>query len=146
MPTAPRPEGVLHLKSKTLFSRKHRRFVAIDASCLSTFRCDENDIAVLKTRKDLPFSYVESMKLDGDHIVVKRRKPWRHAVVLFCESDAAARLWADALQTRLDAFLARARARLVRPDELRCPPPPRPPSRRSASLPPAAPPEHSRIT
>lgn len=70
MPAAPRPEGVLFLRSQSLFARKHRRFVAIDAACLSTFRCDEHDRAIAETRKDLPFEYVESMQRDGDHLVV----------------------------------------------------------------------------
>ncbi|KAH8046542.1 hypothetical protein JL722_13601 [Aureococcus anophagefferens] len=61
----PRPEGVLMMRSKSFFARRHRRFVAISQGGLSTFRCDEHDIAILETRKDLPFEYVESMVLDG---------------------------------------------------------------------------------
>lgn len=120
------------MKSKALFARRHRRFVAISQGGLSTFRCDGNDIAILETRKDLPFDYVESMTREGKLFIVRRLKPWRHAVIFYCESEDAARLWADALQTRLDAFRAKARTHLKQPSQIavdgdpepRLPPPP----------------------
>ena len=65
----PRPEGVLSMKARSLFARKHRRFVAISQGGLSTFKLQKpEDIAVLETRKDSPFDYVEGLRLD----VVKR--------------------------------------------------------------------------
>ena len=139
----PRPEGVLMMRSKSFFARRHRRFVAISQGGLSTFRCDEHDIAILETRKDLPFEYVESMVLDGRRFEVRRLKPWRHAVTFYCESDDAARLWADAFQSRLDAFRAKARSQLrsapddfaVEGDE-----PPRPPGAPEAAVSPPKPP------
>ena len=79
----PRPEGVLMMRSKAFFARKHRRFVAISQGGLSTFRCDEHDIAILETRKDLPFEYVETLVLVGSQFEVRRRKPWRHAVIFY---------------------------------------------------------------
>ena len=62
----PRPEGVLSMKARSLFARKHRRFVAISQGGLSTFKLQKpEDIAVLETRKDLPFDYVEGVRLDA---------------------------------------------------------------------------------
>ena len=91
----PRPEGVLSMKARSLFARKHRRFVAISQGGLSTFKLQKpEDIAVLETRKDLPFDYVEGVRLDGSRFVVKRRKPWRSDVVFYCATAPAARAWA----------------------------------------------------
>ena len=106
----PRPEGVLSMKARSLFERKHRRFVAISQGGLSTFKLQKpEDIAVLETRKDLPFDYVEGVRLDGSRFVVKRRKPWRSDVVFYCATAPAARAWAEALRSRLDAFRNKAR-------------------------------------
>ena len=106
----PRPEGVLSMKARSLFARKHRRFVAISQGGLSTFKLQKpEDIAVLETRKDLPFDYVEGVRLDGSRFVVKRRKPWRSDVVFYCATAPAARAWAEALRSRLDAFRNKAR-------------------------------------
>ena len=105
------------MRSKAFFARKHRRFVAISQGGLSTFRCDEHDIAILETRKDLPFEYVETLVLGGSPFEVRRRKPWRHAVTFYCESEDAARLWADAFQSRLQAFRARAETQLRQPED-----------------------------
>ena len=106
----PRPEGVLSMKARSLFARKHRRFVAISQGGLSTFKLQKpEDIAVLETRKDLPFDYVEGVRLDGSRLVVRRRKPWRSDVVFYCATAPAARAWAEALRSRLDAFRNKAR-------------------------------------
>ena len=106
----PRPEGVLSMKARSLFARKHRRFVAISQGGLSTFKLQKpEDIAVLETRKDLPFDYVEGVRLDGSRFVVRRRKPWRSDVVFYCATAPAARAWAEALRSRLDAFRNKAR-------------------------------------
>ena len=106
----PRPEGVLSMKARSLFARKHRRFVAISQGGLSTFKLQKpEDIAVLETRKDLPFDYVEGVRLDGSRFVVKRRKPWRSDVVFYCATAPAARAWAEAPRSRLDAFRNKAR-------------------------------------
>ena len=109
-PKMPRPEGVLSMKARSLFARKHRRFVAISQGGLSTFKLQKpEDIAVLETRKDLPFDYVEGVRLDGSRFVVRRRKPWRSDVVFYCATAPAARAWAEALRSRLDAFRNKAR-------------------------------------
>ena len=106
----PRPEGVLSMKARSLFARKHRRFVAISQGGLSTFKLQTpEDIAVLATRKDLPFDYVEGVRLDGSRFIVRRRKPWRSDVVFYCATAPAARAWAEALRSRLDAFRNKAR-------------------------------------
>ena len=110
----PRPEGVLSMKARSLFARKHRRFVAISQGGLSTFKLQKpEDIAVLETRKDLPFDYVEGVRLDGSRFVVKRRKPWRSDVVFYCATAPAARAWAEALRSRLDAFRNKARVQFL---------------------------------
>ena len=48
-------------------------------------------------------------RLDGSRFVVKRRKPWRSDVVFYCATAPAARAWAEALRSRLDAFRNKAR-------------------------------------
>ena len=114
----PRPEGVLSMKARSLFARKHRRFVAISQGGLSTFKLQKpEDIAVLETRKDLPFDYVEGVRLDGSRFVVRRRKPWRSDVVFYCATAPAARAWAEALRSRLDAFRNKARVQFPPPNE-----------------------------
>ena len=49
------------------------------------------------------------MRLDGSRFVVKERKPWRSDVVFYCATAPAARAWAEALRSRLDAFRNKAR-------------------------------------
>jgi len=61
------------MKARSLFARKHRRFVAISQGGLSTFKLQKpEDIAVLETRKDLPFDYVEGVRLEAHGLLLAR--------------------------------------------------------------------------
>ena len=112
----PRPEGVLSMKARSLFARKHRRFVAISQGGLSTFKLQKpEDIAVLETRKDLPFDYVEGVRLDGSRFVVKRRQALALGRGLLLRDGACrARLGLYA-RSRLYAFRNKARVQFPPP-------------------------------
>ena len=86
----PRPEGVLAMRSKRwFFSRRHERFVSISQGGLSTFKIDRpHDSAILDTRKDLPFEYVDAVEREGKTFVVRRRRRAVAASIFFSRSGA----------------------------------------------------------
>ena len=66
------------------FSRRHERFVSISQGGLSTFKIDRpHDSAILDTRKDLPFEYVDAVEREGKTFVVRRRRRAVAASIFF---------------------------------------------------------------